>query len=198
MNFFGQDIEVTKVQEEFYVNMDGLQNPELIEPSGHPLDAILPLMVSLKDTGWEGLYKRELIHHIVLDRTFNVEDMSIPSIVDVDMGRRFRLSTYRESGKIWACAVQLEQAAHGVFYDLQVANHLVPALRNSIDIPFRPRLVWQNDREAVVFFIPLEEADSYMQALHTEVTKMYVDKYCGKIQQTVEAVWDEQTRLRLV
>jgi hypothetical protein len=202
MNFFGRDIEVTKVEDQFYVKMEGILNSELVRQRavslGIPLDDILPLMGTLQTTGWDGLFKRELISHIVLDRTFQVGDMNIPMIVDVDFGRRFRLSTYREGGRIWVCAIQLEQAAHGIFYDLRVAKSLVPSLKDYIPAPFRPRVVWQNDEEMMVYFIPLEHADAYMKLMESDITKMYTDKYCGTIKSTVEAVWEEQTRLRLV
>lgn len=198
MNFFGKDIEVVKVEDQFYVNMEGILVDELAKTysmsCGIPLDELLPLMVSLQETGWDGLYRRELIRSVVLDRTFNVGDMNIPQVTDVEFDRRFRLSTYREGERIWVCAVQLEQAAHGIHYDLRVACSLKPTLKNNIVIPFRPRLVWQNDREMVVYFIPLEFADRYFKLLRTEMTAMYVDKHVGTIREKVEAMYEQNIK----
>lgn len=198
MNFFGKEIDVVKVEDQFYVNMEGILIDELIDAHavshGIPLDRLLPLMVSLQQTGEDGLYRRELISHIVLDRTFRVRDMSIPQVVDVAFDRRFRLSSFKEKDQIWVCAVQLEQAAHGIHYDLRVACNLKPSLKNSIDIPFRPRLVWQNDHEMVVYFIPLESADRYFNLLRNDLTAMYVDKHSGKIQEAVEAMYEQNIK----
>lgn len=198
MNFFGRNIQVVKVEDQFYVNMKGILVDELTETysmsAGVPLDEVLPLMASLQKTGWDGLYRRELVNHIVADRTFNVGDMSIPVIVDIELGRTFRLSTFRENGQIWVCAVQLEQAAHGIHYDLRVASNLKPTLKNHLVIPFRPRLVWQNDQEMMVYFIPLNHANKYFSLLRTELTGIYVDKYAGKIEDQVNATWDQGTK----
>lgn len=198
MNFFGKEINVVKVEDQFYVNMEGILVDELAKTyqtsSGISLDELLPLMASLPETGWGGLYRRELIRHVVLDRTFNVGDMSIPQTVDVEFDRRFRLSTYRENDRVWVCAVQLEQAAHGIHYDLRVACSLKPSLKNSVMIPFRPRLVWQNDREMVVYFIPLEYADRYFKFLRTDLTALYVDKHAGKIQDRVNEMYEQNIK----
>lgn len=192
MNFFGKEIAVQNVKGRFFVDLHGVLPDEAIEHSysaGLPLDNVLPLLNLLKNTGWEGVCQRELLKHIVLDRVFRVGDMPIPTVVDVDFGRRMRLSTYKEDGQIWVCAVQLEQAALGIHYDLRVAEHLKPAQTQYIHVPFRPRLVWQNDREMMVYFIPLDHVDQYFKLLRTELTSHYVDPYVDQIQSRIEATW---------
>lgn len=197
MNFFGRTIEVEKAAGEFYAKLENIMSPILVKmyttSLGVPLDEIIPMTHSLENTGFDGLIKRELVSHIVLDRVFHVGDMSIPTITDVDFGRRFRLSTYRENGEIWACAVQLEQAAFGIHYDLRVASNLTPSMIGRIPIPIRPRLVWQNDHEVVVAFIPLRFADRYLKLMRTDVTAAYVNKYLGQIESTVLAAWGLQS-----
>lgn len=195
MNFFGREVEVEKISKQYFVNLKGILPDETIKhhsySAGIPLDNVLPLLSLLPHTGWEGLCQRELIKHIVLDRVFRVGDMAIPNILDVDLGRRFRLSTYKENNEIWVCVIQLDQASLGIHYPLKVAEHLVPVQTDFVHIPFRPRLVWQNDREMMVYFIPLTHADCYFKFLRTDMNAPYVDPYVGKIQSSVEKAWKE-------
>lgn len=190
MNFFGKDIPVTNVDGRFFVNLKGILPTEVLMEhaysAGFPLDNILPLLGLLEDTSWDGLYKRELVKHVVYDRTFVVGDMRIPTISDVDLGKRMRLSTFKDDDEIWVCAVQLEQISVGIHYDLRVAENLRPSQLHYIHIPFRPRLVWQNDREMVVYFIPLSHVDHYFKTLRSDLNSHYVDQHVGKIQQKVE------------
>lgn len=196
MNFFGRHIPVENISGQFFVNLKDVLPAGVIQQhsysAGLPLDNILPLLELLGDTGREGLCKRELINHVVLDRVFNIGDMSIPNILDVDMGRRFRVSTYREDDEIWVCAVQLEQASFGIHYDLRVASNLKPTLTQYLHMPFRPRLVWQNDYEMVVFFIPLSHVDKYFELLKSDLNSYYMNQHLGKIRQRIITAWGEQ------
>lgn len=198
MNFFGKDVPVTNIDGRFFVNLKGILPKEVVQEYsysvGLPLDNVLPLLGLLGDTGWEGLCQRELVKYVVLDRVFTVGDMKIPTVVDVDLGKRMRISTYREDGEIWVCAVQLEQISVGVHYDLRVAESLRPSQLNFIHIPFRPRLVWQNDKEMMVYFIPLSHVDGYFKALRTEFNSHYVDEHYGKIQGKILETWKDNVR----
>lgn len=192
MNFFGKNIAVTNIDGRFFVNLKNVLPTEVVQEhsysAGFPLDNVLPLLGLLGDTGWEGLYQRELVKHIVYDRTLVTGDMAIPTIIDVDLGKRMRVSTYKEGDEIWVCAVQLEQISVGIHYDLRVAESLRPSQLQYIHIPFRPRLVWQNDREMVVYFIPLTHVDAYFKNLRTDFNAHYVDQYVGKIQDKITTV----------
>lgn len=198
MNFFGKTIAVENIDGQFFVKLSGVLPDDIVMHHsysvGIPLDNLLPLLGLLSSTGWEGLCQRELIKHVVLDRVFNVGDMKIPTIVDVDLGRRFRLSTYRENDEIWACAVQLEQASVGIHYDLRVAEQLRPSLIKYVHVPFRPRLVWQNDCEMMVYFIPLSHVDHYFKLMRTDLNANYVDQHVGKIQAAVEKAWERHSK----
>ena len=195
MNFFGKEIPVTNIDGRFFVNLKGVLPEETIRHHsysvGFPLDNVLPLLGLLNDTGWDGLCQRELVKHIVYDRVLVVGDMSIPTVVDIDLGKRMRVSTYKEADEIWVCAVQLEQISVGIHYDLRVAESLRPSQLRYIHIPFRPRLVWQNDQEMVVYFIPLTHVDHYFKTLRTDFNSHYVDQYVGKIQDKIQASWEE-------
>lgn len=194
MNFFGKEIDVENVNGNFLVNLRGVLPEETIKHHsyslGVPLDNTVQLLELLKPTQWEGLCQRELIKHIVHDRVFNVGDMGIPIIVDVDMGRRFRLSTYRENKTIWACVTQLEQASVGIHYDLRVAGNLKPSLTQYLHIPFRPRLVWQNDHEVMAFFLPIDHVDHYFKLLRTDLNEHYVDQHADRIKDRVLKYWE--------
>lgn len=198
MNFFGKEIPVINIDGRFFVKLSGVLPSEVITEhsysAGFPLDNVLPLLGLLDDTGWDGLYKRELVKHIVLHRTMEVGDMRIPSIVDVDLGKRMRVSTYTEDDETWVCAVQLEQISVGIHYDLRVAESLRPSQLQYIHIPFRPRLVWQNDREMVVYFIPLSHVDAYFKTMRTDFNAIYVDEHVGKIQKKIENALEVMSR----
>lgn len=198
MNFFGKNIPVTNIDGRFFVNLTDILPTEITTEHsysvGLPLDNVLPILGLLGDTGWDGLYQRELVKHVVYDRVFVVQDMKIPLIVDIDLGKRMRVSTYREDDEIWVCAVQLEQISVGIHYDLRVAESLRPSQLQYIHIPFRPRLVWQNDREMVVYFIPLTHVDHYFKTLRTDFNAHYIDQYVGKIQEKIEAAWQEHDK----
>lgn len=195
MNFFGKDIPVSVIDGRFFVNLTNVLGTEVLTEHsysvGIPLDNVLPLLGLLADTGWDGLYKRELVKHVVYDRTLVVQDMNVPVIHDVELGQRKRLSTYREEGEIWVCAVQVEQLSVGINYDLRVAESLRPSQTNYIHIPFRPRLVWQSDREVVAYFIPLSHVNHYFKNLRSDITAHYVDQH-SDIQAIVEASWRER------
>ena len=195
MHFFGKTIAVENIDGQFFVKLNNVLPDDIIMhhsySAGIQLDNVLPLLQLLPSTGWEGLCQRELIKHVVLDRVFNVGDLKIPIILDVDLGRRFRLSTYREKGEIWACAVQLEQASFGIHYDLRVAENLKPSLTQYLHVPFRPRLVWQNDKEMMAFFIPLSHVDHYFKLMRTDLNSTYVDQHIGKIQDAVTDAWTQ-------
>lgn len=198
MNFFGKDIAVTNIDGRFFVNLNDVLPTEVITEHsysiGFPLDNVLPLLGLLKNTGWEGLYKRELVKHVVYNRTMVQQDMSIPTIIDVDLGKRMRISTYKENDEVWVCAVQLEQISVGIHYDLRVAESLRPSQLQYIHIPFRPRLVWQNDREMVIYFIPLSHVDAYFKTLRTDFNAHYVDQHVGQIQKKIEEAVEEITK----
>ena len=191
MNFFGKNIDVTNIDGHFYVKLNGVLPTDVITEHsysvGFPLDNVLPLLGLLKDTGWDGLYKRELVKHVVYDRVMLHQDMTIPTIVDVDLGKRMRVSAYEEDDEIWVCAVQIEQLSVGIHYDLRVAENLRPSQINYIHVPFRPRLVWQNDREMVVYFIPLSHVDQYFKNLRTDFNASYVDPHVGRLQDKIES-----------
>ena len=194
MNFFGKNIEITNIDGHFFVKLNGILPTEVITEHsysvGFPLDNVLPLLGLLGNTGWDGLYKRELVKQIVYDRTMIHQDMSIPTIIDVDLGKRMRVSSYKENEEIWVCAVQIEQISVGIHYDLRVAENLRPSQINYIHIPFRPRLVWQNDREMVVYFIPLSHVNHYFKNLRSDLTSHYVDQYVD-LQKTIETAWSQ-------
>ena len=194
MNFFGKNIEITNIDGHFFVKLNGILPTEVITEHsysvGFPLDNVLPLLGLLNNTGWDGLYKRELVKQIVYDRTMIHQDMSIPTIIDVDLGKRMRVSSYKENEEIWVCAVQIEQISVGIHYDLRVAENLRPSQINYIHIPFRPRLVWQNDREMVVYFIPLSHVNHYFKNLRSDLTSHYVDQYVD-LQKTIETAWSQ-------
>ena len=194
MNFFGKEIPVINIDGRFFVKLNGVLPSEVITEHsysvGFPLDNVLPLLGLLDDTGWEGLYKRELVKSVVYHRTMEIGDMSIPTIIDVDLGNRMRVSTYTENGETWVCAVQLEQISVGIHYDLRVAESLRPSQLQYIHIPFRPRLVWQNDREMVVYFIPLSHVNHYFKNLRSDLTSHYVDQYVD-LQKTIETAWSQ-------
>ena len=198
MNFFGKNIPVTNIDGRFFVNLTDILPTEITTEHsysvGLPLDNVLPILGLLGDTGWDGLYPRELVQHVVSDRVFVEKDMQIPLIVDIDLGKRMRVSTYREDDEVWVCAVQLEQISVGIHYDLRVAESLRPSQLKYIHIPFRPRLVWQNDREMVVYFIPLSHVDHYFKTLRTDFNAHYIDQYVGKIQEKIEAAWQEHDK----
>lgn len=198
MNFFGKNIPVTNIDGRFFVNLSTVLPSDVsTEHSysiGIPLDNVLPLLGLLGDTGWDGLYQRELVKHVVYNRVFVEQDMSVPTISDIDLGKRMRVSTYREDEEIWVCAVQLEQISVGIHYDLRVAESLRPSQLQYIHIPFRPRLVWQNDQEMVVYFIPLSHVDAYFKTLRTDFNAHYVDQYVGEIQQKIQTAWKEQEK----
>lgn len=198
MNFFGKNIPVTNIDGRFFVNLNGVLPTEVITEHsysiGFPLDNVLPLLGLLGNTDWDGVYKRELVKHVVYDRTLVHRDMAIPTIIDVDLGKRMRISVYKENDKVWVCAVQLEQISVGIHYDLRVAESLRPSQLHYINIPFRPRLVWQNDREMVVYFIPLTHVDAYFKTLRTDFNAHYVDQYVGKIQQKIESAIEGMTK----
>lgn len=194
MNFFGKNIPVTNIDGRFFVNLTNVLGTEVLTEHsysvGIPLDNVLPLLGLLGDTGWGGLYKRELVKHVVYDRTLVVQDMITPVIKDIPLGQRKHLSTYREEGEIWVCAVQLEQLSVGIDYDLRVAESLRPTQLNYIHIPFRPRLVWQADREMVAYFIPLSHVNHYFKNLRSDLTSHYVDQYVD-LQKTIETAWSQ-------
>lgn len=198
MNFFGKNIPVTNVDGRFFVNLNGVLPTEVITEhsyaTGFPLDNVLPLLGLLDNTGWDGLYKRELVKHIVYDRVMVHQDMKIPTIVDIDLGKRMRVSTYTEDDETWVCAIQLEQISVGIHYDLRVAESLRPGQLQYIHMPFRPRLVWQNDREMVVYFIPLSHVDQYFKMLRTDFNAHYVDQYVGKIQDKITTSLKEMAK----
>lgn len=198
MNFFGKDIEITNIDGHFFVKLNGILPTEVITEHsysvGFPLDNVLPLLGLLNNTGWDGLYKRELVKHIVYDRTMIHQDMTIPTIIDVDLGKRMRVSAYKENEEIWVCAVQIEQISVGIHYDLRVAENLRPSQINYIHVPFRPRLVWQNDREMVVYFIPLSHVDQYFKTLRTDFNAHYCDQYVGQLQKKIEDAVEGMTK----
>lgn len=198
MNFFGKNIEVTNIDGHFFVKLNGILPTEVITEHsysvGFPLDNVLPLLGLLNNTGWDGLYKRELVKHVVYDRTMIHQDMAIPTIIDVDLGKRMRVSAYKENEEIWVCAVQIEQISVGIHYDLRVAENLRPSQINYIHVPFRPRLVWQNDREMVVYFIPLSHVDQYFKTLRTDFNAHYCDQYVGQLQKKIEDAVEGMTK----
>jgi hypothetical protein len=198
MNFFGKNIPVTNIDGRFFVNLNGVLPTEVITEHsysvGFPLDNVLPLLGLLEDTGWDGLCKRELVKHVVYHRTMVEKDMIIPTIVDVDLGKRMRVSTYTEDDETWVCAVQLEQISVGIHYDLRVAESLLPSQLQYIHIPFRPRLVWQNDKEMVIYFIPLSHVDQYFKTLRSDFNAHYVDQHVGKIQEKITTTLKEMSK----
>ncbi len=125
MNFFGKDIPVSNINGHFFVNLKGILPSEVITEHsysiGFPLDNVLPLLGLLCAASWDGVCKRELVKHVVYERSMVVGDMAIPTITDVDLGKRMRVSTYTEDDETWVCAVQLEQISVGIHYDLRVA-----------------------------------------------------------------------------